>query len=183
VARPSTAARRYAEALFDLARREHAEDRWAAELEAVAGLLGDERVRTSLDSPAIPFSEREAVLRTSLDGKVSPTVLNLTRLLAERSRLELIEPVAAQYRRLLNRQKGIVEAVVTSAQPLTPDESRSVRDRVTAMTGAQVDLREQVDASLIGGLTVQVGDRLLDASVRGRLERLRNQLIAGTRSR
>jgi F-type H+-transporting ATPase subunit delta len=73
--------------------------------------------------------------------------------------------------------------VVTSALPLTPEESNAVRDRVNAMTGAEIQLREEVDESLIGGLTVKVGDRLLDASVRGRLERLRNQLVAGTRSR
>jgi F-type H+-transporting ATPase subunit delta len=183
VARPSTAARRYAEALFELARRERAEERWASELDAVVAVLGDEQVRTTLDSPAVPFTEREAALRKALEGRVSPPILNLARLLAERSRLELLSSIAVQYRRLLNTQKGIIEAVVTTALPLTPDESRAVRDRVTAMTGTQVDLREEIDESLIGGLTVQVGDRLLDASVRGRLERLRNQLIAGTRSR
>jgi F-type H+-transporting ATPase subunit delta len=84
---------------------------------------------------------------------------------------------------LLNQKQGVVEAVVTSALPLEPDESKAVRERVTAMTGAKVQLREEVDESLIGGLTIQVGDRLLDASVRGRLERLRAQIVAGTRLR
>jgi F-type H+-transporting ATPase subunit delta len=183
MARPTTASRRYAEAVFELAQRERAEDAWGADLDTVAAVVGDERIGRTLDNPAIPFREREAILQRSLEGKVAPPLLNVARLLAQRSRLELVPAIAVQYRRLLNQRRGIVEAVVTSALPLTQDESRAVRERVTAMTGAQVDLREAVDPSLIGGLTVQVGDRLLDASVRGRLERLRNQLVAGTRTR
>jgi F-type H+-transporting ATPase subunit delta len=183
MARPTTASRRYADALFQLAQREKAEEQWAAELDGVAALVADERVGRMLDSPAIPFTEREAALRKALDGKVAPVILNVTRLLAQRSRLELVPSIAREYRRLLNEQRGVVEAVVTSALPLTPEESNAVRDRVNAMTGAEIQLREEVDESLIGGLTVKVGDRLLDASVRGRLERLRNQLVAGTRSR
>jgi F-type H+-transporting ATPase subunit delta len=183
VARSRTGTRRYAEAVFELAQRDRTEEAWAADLDAVAAIAADERVARMLDNPAIPFAEREAALKRALDGKVAPPIVNLARLLAERSRLEQVPAIAAQYRRLLNNQRGIVDAVVTSAMPLTPDESRAVRERVTAMTGANVDLREAVDPSLIGGLTVQVGDRLLDASVRGRLERLRNQLVAGTRSR
>jgi F-type H+-transporting ATPase subunit delta len=74
-------------------------------------------------------------------------------------------------------------ATVTSAVPLTPDETAAIRSRVEAMAGASVDLTTKVDPDLLGGLTVQVQDRLLDASIRGRLERLRAQLQAGTRPR
>jgi F-type H+-transporting ATPase subunit delta len=83
----------------------------------------------------------------------------------------------------MNRHRGVVEAVVTSAAPLTSEETTAIRQRVESMAGAAVDLRTAVDPSLIGGLTVKVGGRLLDASVRGRLERLRDQLIAGTLQR
>lgn len=183
MARPSSAARRYAEALFELAGRDRAEEQWAADLDAVATLAQDGRVTAVLDNPAIPFAEREEMLRKALEGRVAAPVYKLSRLLVERSRLEQVPAVAVQYRRLLNELRGVVEAVVTSAVPLTPDESNAVRERVTSMTGTRVELREEVDAALIGGLTVQVGDRLLDASVRGRLERLRNQLIAGNRPR
>ena len=85
--------------------------------------------------------------------------------------------------RLLNAHRGIVVATVTSAVPLTTDETAEIRTRVEAMAGSTVDLRTEVDPALLGGLTVQVGDRLLDASIRGRLERLRDQLHTGTRPR
>jgi len=77
----------------------------------------------------------------------------------------------------------VVMATVTSAVPLTTDETAAIRTRVEAMAGASIELRTEVDPDLLGGLTVQVGDRLLDASIRGRLERLRDQLHAGGRLR
>jgi F-type H+-transporting ATPase subunit delta len=183
MARPTTAGRRYAEALFDLARRDKAEDRYADDLDLIAAVVADPAVGQMLDNPAIPYDQRESVLEKALAGSVAPTTFNVARLLAQRGRVELIAAVAREYRRLLNRQRGVVEAVVTSALPLAPDEAQAVRDQVVRMTGAKVELREELDESLIGGLTVQVGDRLLDASVRGRLERLRAQLVAGTRPR
>ena len=74
-------------------------------------------------------------------------------------------------------------ATVTSAVPLTNDETAAILSRVEAMAGTRIDLHEAVDPGLIGGLTIQVGDRLLDASIRGRLERLRDQLHAGSSPR
>jgi F-type H+-transporting ATPase subunit delta len=181
MARPSTAARRYAEAAFELATRDDTFDVWRDDLELAARLVADERVARIVDSPARGITERREVVDRLLGGRVAKPVANLARLLTERGRVELLPAIAAEYRRLYNRRRGVVEAVVTSAATLTADETAAVRQRVEAMSGASVELRSVVDASLIGGLTIRVGDRLLDASVRGRLERLRDQLVAGTR--
>nr|MBA2373173.1 ATP synthase F1 subunit delta [Chloroflexota bacterium] len=67
----------------------------------------------------------------------------------------------------------------TSASPLSPDEVRALQGRLETMTGGRVELDTQVDPSLLGGLVVRVGDRMIDGSVRGRLERLRNRLVSG----
>ena len=77
--------------------------------------------------------------------------------------------------------RGVVAATVTSAAPLEKAEVAAIGARLESMTGQTVKLATAVDPSLIGGLTVRVGDRMIDASVRGRLERLRDQLVAGTR--
>jgi ATP synthase F1 delta subunit len=120
-------------------------------------------------------------VRGSIDRTVATKVDNLVGLLVERRRVTQLAAIAREYGRLLDRQRGIVAAVVTSAAALTADEAAAIQARVEAMTGTAVSLRTEVDADLIGGLTVQVGDRLLDASIRGRLERLRSQLLAGSR--
>ncbi|MCI0585036.1 MAG: F0F1 ATP synthase subunit delta [Chloroflexi bacterium] len=181
MARPTTAARRYAEAAFELATRDDALDAWSEGLALAARFAADDGVVHVVDNPSIPHADRQVVVGRLLEGRVVPGVLNLARLLAQRGRFERLPAIAAEYARLLNRRRGIVEAVVTSAQPLTADETTALRARVEAMTGSGVDLRSEVDEALIGGLTVRVGDQLLDASLRGRLERLRHQLAGNAR--
>jgi len=181
--RSTTATRRYAEAAFQIASRDGALDAWSEGLDLAARLVGDERVAAIVDNPARPYSERLELLHRLLEGRVPEGVLRLAALLAERTRVERLPGVAAEYRRLLDRQRGVVEARVTSAAPLTTDETDSVRAWVARTTGATVSLSATVDETLIGGLTVRVGDTLMDASVRGRLERLRIQLATGARTR
>lgn len=181
MARPTAAGRRYAEAAFELATRDGALDGWAEGLALAARFATDDGVVRVVDNPSIPHADRLAAVARLLEGRVTPGVLNLARLLARRGRFETLPAIAAEYTRLLNRQRGIVEAVVTSAQPLTTEETAAIRARVEAMTGTSVELRSAVDPALIGGLTVRVGDQLHDASVRGRLERLRNQLTGSAR--
>jgi len=183
MARPVTAARRYAEAAFQLAQRDAQLDRWAADLDVVAGIAARPEAERILDNPAIPLAERRQALERLLEGRVQPSAARLAALLLERARVALLPRVAAEFHRLLNAHRGIVSAVVTSAAPLTADETAAVRARVERMAGAAVELHTEVDPNLLGGLTVQVGDRLLDASARGRLERLRDELLAGTRAR
>ncbi|HEV8280675.1 MAG TPA: F0F1 ATP synthase subunit delta [Candidatus Limnocylindrales bacterium] len=181
--RPTTAARRYAEAAFELASRHETHDRWDSDLRTAAELLADERVARVVDNPAIPLVDREAVLKRLLGRRLARPAFNLVRLLARRGRIDIVPAVAAQFGRLLDDSRGIVAATVSSAAPLDEDEEAAVRSRVEAMTGREVRLTTAVDPDLIGGLVVRVGDQWMDASVRGRLERLRNQLVAGTQNR
>jgi len=181
MARPSTAARRYAEAAFELASRDDAFDGWSEGLALAARFAADDGVVHVVDNPSIPHADRQLAVGRLLEGRVAPGVLNLARLLAQRGRFERLPAIAAEYTRLLNRRRGIVAAVVTSAQPLTADETTALQARLETMTGSGVDLRSAVDETLIGGLTVRVGDQLLDASLRGRLERLRHQLAGNAR--
>jgi F-type H+-transporting ATPase subunit delta len=179
--RRTTASRRYAEAAFELAMRDDTVDTWAADLTKAAQLVGDVRVARIVDNPSRPFAERREILDKLLNRRITPPARRLVALLAERRRLELLPDIASEYTELLKRQRGIVTAIVTSAVPLTKEETRALEERLRAMTGATVELEPRIDEGLIGGLTVRIGDRLLDGSVRGRLERLRERLIAGNR--
>ena len=82
---------------------------------------------------------------------------------------------------MLDDERGVVQAVAKTAMPLSSDETAALQKKVASMTGRTVALKVEVDESLIGGITVRVGDTLYDASVRGRLERLRERLVAGAR--
>jgi len=175
------AAKRYAEAAFQLATRDKALDAFGDGLALATRMLGGEEVLGVLRNPARPLTERIRLVDTLLAKRVPEPVLKLVGLLVERGKIDRLASVEAEYRRLLNRQRGVVAAVATAAAPLGKAETEALTRKLTEMTGQTVDLRVEVDEALIGGLTVRVGDTLYDASVRGRLERLRERLVAGAR--
>jgi F-type H+-transporting ATPase subunit delta len=179
MARPSTAARRYAESAFEIAGRDKTLDRWRRELDLAAGVLEDPVVARGLNDPTVATDVREQALQAGFGGQVNGPVLNLLRLLVRRGRIEDLPRVAAEFRRLDNIRLGITPARAVSAAPLKPAEVRALTARLEQMTGGRIELEQEVDPSLLGGLVVRVGDRLIDGSVRGRLERLRNQLVSG----
>jgi F-type H+-transporting ATPase subunit delta len=179
--KPSTAGRRYAEAVYQLATRDSALDAYGEGLDVATSMLERENVLDVLRNPARPLRQRIEVVDGLLASRVPEPILKLVGLLVERGRIDRLAAVTAEYRRMLNQQRGVVEAVATSAMPLTRDETAALQKKVAGMTGRTVDLRVEVDESLIGGVTVRVGDTLYDASVRGRLERLRERLVVGAR--
>ena len=177
----ASAARRYAEAAFELATRDDALDAYGDGFDLAAGLLGGDQVLGILRNPAQPLTERIQLVDTLLTKRVPEPVRKLVGLLVQRGKVDRLPNVAAEYRRLLNKERGIVEAVARTAVALDASETEALATKVAQMTGRTVDLRVEVDEALIGGLTVRVGDTLYDASVRGRLERLRERLVAGAR--
>lgn len=181
--RPVAAARRYAEAAFQVALADDALDTWNEDLAFASSVLGMPDVEQVVDNPAVPLTQRTALVARLLEARVQPGALRLVDLIVSRGRASSLPRVSEEYKRLLNTHRGIVMATVTSAVPLTGDEAAAIRARVEAMAGARVDLQASVNPALIGGVTIQVGDQLLDASIRGRLERLRDQLHAGGRLR
>jgi F-type H+-transporting ATPase subunit delta len=178
-ARRETAARRYAEAAYEVAVRDKTVDTWRSDLDAAGAVVEDEEVARVLANPAVPLEDREALVGKIIGPMVSGPVLNLIRLMLRNRKIEQLPRVSAEFRRLDNASKGIVAATATTAAPLSKTETRALVARLEQMTGAQIELDLQVDPSLLGGLVVRVGDRMIDGSVRGRLERLRNQLVSG----
>jgi F-type H+-transporting ATPase subunit delta len=174
------AGRRYAEAAFGLAQRDGTVDAWQHDLVLLAGLARDERVARDVDSPAIPFGRRRAALEQSLGKLVSPQARNLALLLAHRGRFAVLPDVGAEYDALVRESRGIVAATVTTPAPLSKEELAQVRARVEQLAGAKAELTAAADPALLGGLTIRIGDRFIDASVQGRLARLRGELVQGT---
>lgn len=178
MARPTSSARRYAEALFQLAERDGKIEPWLRQLQATAVALGDERLVRALEDPAVPLERREAAISAATKGAPAQ-VRNLLLLLVRRGRLELVPRIAAEYKRLFDRREGLTPATVTSAAPLDRGEVDAITERLRKLTGGKVELDLQVDRSLLGGLVIRLGDQLLDGSVRSRLERLRSRVASG----
>jgi F-type H+-transporting ATPase subunit delta len=179
MAKRDSAARRYAEAAFQVAERDGTVDVWRRELGAAATIVGQAAIGRTLSNPAIPIETRATAVGATFGRVASQPVTNLIQLMLRRGRIEDVPRVASEFRRLDNAQKGITIATATAAAPLSDDEVAALTTRLEALTGGRIELDVNVDPSLLGGLVVQVGDRLIDGSVRGRLERLRNQLVSG----
>jgi F-type H+-transporting ATPase subunit delta len=179
MARRETAIRRYAEAAFQVAIRDKAVEQWRADLETAAAIVAEPKVGRALANPSTPLEERTATAEATFSKIVARPVLNLIELMLRRGRIEQLPHLADEFRRLDNQRQGITLATATSASPLSPDEVQALTERMEQYTGGRIELDVKVDPSLLGGLIVRVGDRLIDGSVRSRLERLRNQLVSG----
>jgi F-type H+-transporting ATPase subunit delta len=174
-----SAARRYAEAAFQVAVRDDTIETWRRELDTAAAVVEDERVGRTLANPSIPLESRDTMARKAFASIAGDKVMNLIALTLRRGRIEELPRIAAEFRRLDDQRQGITHAVATSADALTPQEARALTERLERLTGGKVALDLRVDPDLLGGLVVRIGDRLIDGSVRSRLERLRNQLVSG----
>jgi F-type H+-transporting ATPase subunit delta len=178
MARRVTAARRYAEAAFEIGRADGTLDAWERDLARIGETLQHPQLRRLLQHPAVPFAEKERVLRAVMGRGVAPAAVNLVLLMVRRGRPGAIDPMIARFAELLRRERGIALAQVRSALPLDDSQRAEIASRLRALTGSQIEIDESVDPDLIGGVAVRIGDQLYDASVRNRLERLRARLTA-----
>jgi F-type H+-transporting ATPase subunit delta len=177
MARRETAARRYAEAAFEIGLADETLDAWEADLATMRTNLEEPTLRAMAEHPAIPYAEKQQVLRRILpDVRAEP--MNLVLLMIRRGRPGAIDAMVDHFAELLRRHRGIALAEVRSALPLDDEQRSAVAGRLAEITDSKVEINEVVDESLIGGIAVRIGDRLYDASVRSRLERLRARLTA-----
>jgi F-type H+-transporting ATPase subunit delta len=173
--KPSSTARRYAEAAFDVAREQGDVPGWLADLQQAAQALQDESTVRYFKDPNIPQQQKLVTLQNAF-ADVRPEILNLLRMLQLRGRLQLLPAILAELRELDRRARGIIEATVTVARPITDAERDEIGRRLSASLGQTVDMHALVNPALLGGLVVRIGDKLIDASIAGRLERLRHEL-------
>ena len=173
-------ARRYAEAAFEIAQRDDSMEAWLAALSVAEERLTDAQASRLLSNPSVPADDRVEVLGRLLGDGVSGPPHSLLVLMVRRGRFELLPGVIREFRRLHRRREGIVEAMVTSAVDLDEQEQEALLERLVAMTGSRVEMQLGVDPELLGGIQVRLGDRLIDGSVRGRLERLRASFTTAT---
>src|SRR5690242_8485540 len=137
--------------------------------------MGDEEVRKVLENSRIPQEPKLRLVAAAL-ADLPALPLNLARLLVRKSRTALAPEIAVQFRILVHAQEGVRHARATTAVPLTSAEQEALAERLRASTGHAVELETDVDPGLLGGVVVLIGDRLIDASVRGKLAALKKTL-------
>ncbi|HEY3063961.1 MAG TPA: F0F1 ATP synthase subunit delta [Chloroflexota bacterium] len=174
----SATAKRYATAAFTVASESNDFDIWLQTLDDLARIMRMRSARIVFTSPTVAASDKRNALDRLLPH-APPTVRNFLHIVADRDRLDEVPGMAEALHDLINKRRGIVTAEVTTAVPLDAQLEQVIAQRLAAYLNRQqqqITIRARVDPNIIGGVVARVGDRLIDDSVRGRLERLRRAL-------
>jgi len=170
--------RRYATALFEAARKANAIDRVESDLGLVSYALETmPSLMEAVRSPLVPRDHKKAVLRDLFADKIHEVTLSFLDLLVEKRREEVVLETEPEYVALADDARGIVKAEVTAAVHLTAEEESRLAAKLSRMTGKRAELSISVDSGIIGGLMVKIGDTVIDGSIRGQLEALRERLL------
>lgn len=176
--RLSGLARRYAAALFEAAKGPNAVDSVESDLGLITYSLDEvPRLREMLVHPLIPVARKKELVAEIFKGKIQDITLDFLFLLVDKQREEIVTDVETEYVNLANEYRNIATVQVTSAVPLTADEQAQLREKLAKFTGKTVELELSENPELIGGLIVQIGDTVIDGSVKGYLASLREKLL------
>ena len=143
-------------------------------------LASQPRFAEALSSPRISNEEKLAMIDRTLGGRVPPTLLKFLKVVARHGRFNVLPAIAARYRNQVNELAGRAAVTIITAEPMDAGIRSQVEQTVQQRLGKPIDMRAEVDESLIGGIVVRVGDTVFDGSIANRLERLRQTAIRNT---
>ena len=169
-------ARRYAQAVFEIALEKEQLDKWQADLEKVGSLGQDITIAAYLEDPGVRFEEKSRILGDRL-GAIGPLVINLVYLLLTRGRFSILPDITTEYQHLVDEHRGIERAEVLAATPLDDQGRQKLGRHLSDIIGKKVLLEpEQVDPDLVGGVIIRVAGKLLDGSTRSKLDALKKEI-------
>jgi F-type H+-transporting ATPase subunit delta len=172
----TTLARPYAEAAFKRAKETESTDKWTSQLSFLSAVMSDERMQKAVSNPKV---RRDVLAQSFLglcDGQLDAEGQNFVRLLIQNRRLNLVGVIANLFGEYRAEDEGYVDVDVASAFDLSAEEKSKLSKTLDATLGRKSRLNVSVDKGLIGGVYIRAGDRVIDASVRGQIERLAKSL-------
>jgi len=167
-----TLARPYAQAIYSLAKETDALDAWSEALAFLKSVANDATFQATVSAPDIQLTDVEDLFLSICSDQVTEEVRNFIRLLVRNGRLSVLDDVAKQYESLKADDEGVVSAVIQSAFDLDETQVRAITEILSKKLEKKISPSVTTDPSLIGGIKVYVGDKVWDASVRGRLQHM-----------
>jgi F-type H+-transporting ATPase subunit delta len=167
-----TIVRPYAVAAYKLAKEKNALSHWSEMLGFAAAIAADPRIQAYIEDPEVTSVQLEKTFLDIVGDKLDDAGKNMIRLLVEYDRLGLLPEVAAAFEELKAQDEGVLEAEITAAAKPSDAEVKALVQRLESKFGKKVDAKVKVDPEIIGGVTIIVGDTVIDASVRGQLQEL-----------
>jgi len=173
----SNVGRRYASGIFQVAQEANTIDAWRAELTKLDELLQDDVLVAAFQNPVVGVKRRMELAKL-LAPELRPETQNLLRLLVEHHRTRYMHEIREAFERLADEASGIVHAAVTTAIDLDPDDRKRYEQELARKLGRTVSVTFVTDPAVVGGATIQIGDHLIDGTVRTQLARLRQELLS-----
>lgn len=172
-------AKKYARAIFEIAQDEDKLVEYGQELSDVCAVVfAQPDLKGFVTNPQIQPKAKKEIFTKLFAGELSPDVFNFLMLLIDKRRIVLLEAIDAEYERLSNQARGIVIADITTALPMQDAQGTVLQEKLQTVTGKTVKIRPHIDASILGGVIVKIGDKRIDGSVTGRMETLKAELLA-----
>jgi F-type H+-transporting ATPase subunit delta len=170
MAEPVTIARPYAEAAFRLAREQNALPAWSDALALINAVVEDPQVAELIDAPNVGAAQLEGVIIGAVGKHLSGEARNFVQVLVQNRRLGLIEQIRDMFEALRREHEGMMEATILTALPLADSQLQPLVAALEQKYGRKITAKVEIDPQLIGGLKILVGDKVIDATVRGRLD-------------
>ena len=175
-------ARRYAAAIFDIARKQNTLDRTLEDVQQIAKLFSNRKVSFLMREPKVPAQRKEKALRDAIQGRALPTSLNLALLLVQRDLVEYAPNIATEFEQMIRDYRNEAVAEVTTASQIDATQSRTIQQALEERTGKTIIVHSHVDPAILGGVIARVGDQVIDGSIRYRLSVLEQQLLTSVAS-
>lgn len=174
----ATIARPYAEAAFALAREGGALPKWADTMATLASVSADAKVSAAVDNPKLSIEQKQAMFTTLLGDKLDAGTTSFINVLLDADRVKLLPQINEHFQALKRDNDNVARATIVSAFPLTEQQRDELKGALARRYGRQIEAIEEVDAALLGGAKIIVGDQVIDRTVVGQLNKMSRQIKA-----
>jgi F-type H+-transporting ATPase subunit delta len=172
----TTSSKRYAQAVFQIAKGQNTLDEWKADLNKIADLMQNPEFASAIDNPKLPF-ELKAKLVEEMLGKVKTLAVNLAYLLIVKNKFKNAEQIAKEFDQLLNEHHGVKHAEIITAVPMDNTDKNNFVQRLEAMIENKIEADFKVDPSILGGVIARVNGSLIDGSILNTLKMLKKSMV------
>lgn len=172
----TTSSKRYAQAVFQIAREQNTLDEWKADLDKIADLMQNPEFASAIDNPKLPFELKAKLVKETL-GQVKPLAVNLAYLLIVKNKFKNAEQIAEEFDSLVNEYHGVKRAEIITAVPMDSKDQKNLVQRLEALIENKIRADFKVDPAILGGVIARVNGSLIDGSVLNKLEMLKKSMV------
>jgi len=172
----ATSSKRYAQAVFQIAKDRNSLDEWQQDLKRIADLLQYSEFVSLVENPKLSF-ENKAKMTKEILGKINPLALNLAYLLIAKNKFKNAGQISKEFAHLVNEYHGVKNAEVITAIPIDSSDRKKLTQRLEHVIGSKISAEFKVDSDILGGVVARLDGSLIDGSIRNKLETLKKSLI------